>query len=98
MTPTAEQKRRWARVSELGCLACRREFGDDAEYPPASVHHCRHNCGLAQRNHDEVAPLCPQHHQWGPISRHGSPAAFAVLYGDDARLHAETKRLLGEDG
>lgn len=86
--PTAKQRRRWARVVAIGCLVCG---------GPASIHHCRHACGLGQRNHDHVAPLCGEHHQYGAISRHGKGGKeFVELYGSDLSLHIETCLRLGE--
>lgn len=87
MKPTAKQKKRWERVVALGCLCCRQR---------PSIHHCRHECGMGQRNHDHVAPLCPECHQHGKISRHGTPKEFTELYGTDKDLHEETQKLLGE--
>ncbi|HBA72306.1 MAG TPA: hypothetical protein DCZ63_09005 [Geobacter sp.] len=86
--PTAAQKRRMARVVDLGCIICGR---------PAAIHHCRHACGMSQRRHDHIAGLCGDHHQHGPISRHGQGAKeFKEKYGDDRWLHEETCRRLGE--
>ena len=87
--PTAAQKRRFQRVVDLNCLIC------DG---PAEIHHCRHECGGSQRNHDHIAPLCPYHHRilGFTISRHGSPKVFADLYGTDKELHEKTCKLLGE--
>lgn len=84
---TAAQRRRWAKVAEMTCLVCGR---------PANIHHCRHECGMGQRNHDHVAPLCSLCHQHGNISRHGSGSnEFQALY-PDRWLHEETQRRLGE--
>jgi len=80
--PTAAQRRRFERVAALGCLACG---------GPACIHHCRHECGMSQRNHDHIAPLCRWCHQDGPVSRHRAPAMW-----DDKELHEETQRRLGE--
>ena len=86
--PTAEQKRRFDRVAALGCLVCGGE---------ANIHHCRFACGMGQRNHDHVAPLCKWHHQDGPSSRHGNPRSFAMLNGGDRELHERTCELLGDE-
>ena len=97
MRTTAADRARWQRVVKLGCLACRQDFGPDADLGPACIHHCRHNCGLGQRKHDQVAPLCPTHHQHGPVSRHGEGAReFREKYGSDRELHEQTERLLGD--
>lgn len=86
--PTASQRRRWSRVASLGCLVCHGE---------ANIHHCRHECGMGQRNHDHVAPLCKYCHQDGPVSRHGQGSnIFRAEYGDDRDLHEMTVAKLGE--
>lgn len=85
--PTAAQKRRWAQVAALGCLCCG---------GPANIHHCRHECGMGQRNHDHVAPLCKWCHQDGTVSRHGTPGEFAMEWGTDKDLHERTMNMLGE--
>jgi hypothetical protein len=86
--PTAAQKRRMDAVAKLPCLVC--------GGMPVQIHHCRHECGLAQRNHDHIAPLCPECHQHGPESRHGNSKAFAIQNGHDGFLHFCTMKLLGE--
>jgi len=80
--PTAAQKRRWSKVVELGCLIC------DG---PAEIHHCLHDCGMSQRDHDQVAPLCPGHHLVADGSRHKDPGAWS-----DKGLHLQTVYLLKE--
>lgn len=81
--PTAAQRRRWTRVAALGCL-------NDGR--PAIIHHCRHECGMSQRNHDHVAPLCGDCH----LLRHNNPKRFYAQVGTDKELHDETVRRLGE--
>lgn len=85
--PTAAQKRRMAKVAELGCLNCGR---------PANIHHCRHECGMGQRNHSHICALCRFCHQEGPKSRHMNPKWFAENVGTDLELHLKTCKLLGE--
>jgi len=87
MRPTAAQKRRMERVAQLGCLVC-----DGV----ANVHHCRFSCGMSQRNHDHVAPLCSDCHQHGPVSRHGQGSREFQEKFPDRWLHEETCRRLGE--
>ena len=85
--PTAAQKRRWSQVAALGCLCCG---------GPANIHHCRHECGMGQKNHDHVAPLCKWCHQDGPVSRHGQGSKEFLAKYPDRWLHEETRRRLGE--
>ena len=85
--PTAAQRRRFEKIASFGCIICG---------SPAELHHCRHECGMSQRNHDHVAPLCDWHHRHSVLSRHSNPKDFAQMYGDDRELTEKTKRLLGE--
>lgn len=85
--PTAAQKKRWDMVVDLGCLITG---------GPAELHHCRHECGMGQRNHDHVAPLSPELHRTGSLSRHGQGSReFQEKY-PDRWMHDETCRILGE--
>jgi len=88
MKPTAAQKRRFYRVAQLPCLACGGW--------PTEVHHCRHECGMSQRNHDQIAPLCGGCHRASTFSRHLDPKEFAERVGTDLELHEKTCELLGE--
>lgn len=87
--PTKRQKDRFSRIVELGCLVP----GCGGE---ANIHHCRHACGMGQRKHDHVAPLCKYHHQDGPFARHKDPAKFVEFIGTDEDLHEKTCLMLGE--
>ena len=89
MKPTAAQKERFNRVAALACLKCGRK--------PVHIHHCRHECGMGQRNHDHIAPLCEWCHQLSPEARHAAPRDFARYCGTDRELHERTKQLLGEE-
>ena len=54
---TAEDKRRFDRIAEMGCLVCG---------GPSTIHHVTGYAtkpGRFSRRHDRVVPLCPQHHQ-----------------------------------
>ena len=92
---TVAQRRRMARVAELGCIACRHDgyFGT-----PAEIHHCKDH---GYRNHKKVCSLCPVHHKPtssipGILNRHLNPIEFAEKYGTDEELHRKTCALLGE--
>jgi len=55
--PTAEERRHWDRVAELGCVVCRQ---------PAEIHHVTGQAtrmGRLPRRHDRVVGLCPRHHR-----------------------------------
>jgi hypothetical protein len=98
-TPTAAQVRRWDRIREKGCIACRM---DGRGYVPTTVHHLtvggRH--GQRRRGHDATVGLCPWHHQgtcregwsvadmtraYGPSYAH-QPQLFRDWYGEDEAL------------
>lgn len=53
---TAEQKKRWARLRELGCIV------GTCDNPNAAIHHCETGMG-GRKDHDKVIPLCHYHHQ-----------------------------------
>ena len=93
MNATAKQKRRFDKISDLGCLPC---LIDGIPDTPATIHHC-HNYGY--RDHNKVIPLCPAHHQIqqaleGIPNREKNPIEFKKKYGSDSELHLMTVRML----
>ncbi len=100
-SPRFESKAlRYARVQNLGCLACRH---DGRHGVPSDMHHPLrgYRIGIAV-----VVPLCVWHHRgvcvgnpdkyaerWGP-SLHHHAKRFRAKYGTDEQLLAETERLL----
>ena len=55
--PTADQKRLWNALSELGCIV-----GPSAMcLGHTTIHHCGTGAG-GRKNHDYVIPLCVNHH------------------------------------
>jgi hypothetical protein len=94
--PTAAQKRTWAKMIDMGCLAC---LLDGIEETPATIHHCEHAYG--KRDHDKIFPLCPAHHLYqfavpGVPNRERHPIGFMQRYGSDIDLHREALRRIGE--
>ena len=90
--PTANQKRMWGRVFEVGCIACM----IDGKFSFPEIHHAK---DYGYRNHSNVYGLCPPHHRplvANVVSRHGSPAEFEKLYGTDKELLEKCKELLGD--
>lgn len=74
------------RVAALGCLACRK---DGKGYVAASLHHVRMGYGTGMRaSHWEVLPLCPLHHQHGPmgVAFHQGEREWQVKYGTELQL------------
>ena len=53
ISPTKQQRARWSRIAEMGCMICA---------SPAEIHHCFTGAG-GRKNHDKVIPLCPEHHR-----------------------------------
>jgi len=85
--PTAEQKRRWNKISALGCLICG---------GPATIHHLYTGAG-GRKNHDRVAPLCWEHH----VGRNGidgrqaySKKTWQAEFMTEAEMEARTNALL----
>lgn len=93
MKPTAKQKRRYARVVELGCYV-------GVNYP--EVNEKRQSCGgyvnihhallaALPRSNDRVIPLCTNHHvQWTPLgygfSVHNGTESFEEKYGTQEEM------------
>lgn len=70
----AKEKFHANRIVNMGCLVCRR---------PACYHHEKDGPG-AKRDHRYGAPLCVNHHQYGPNARHRiGREAFNELLGFD---------------
>ena len=87
--PTAQERRHFAKVAALPCLACGGQ---------STIHHVTgyaDRMGRAPKRHDRVVPLCPDHHQiqWGPresVEALGHRGFYRV-HGID--LMAEAERL-----
>lgn len=85
-------------VRRLPCEICVRFFGvpsDPANTVVSSAHHPRTGAGAARKNPDEDAiSLCPEHHQYGPLSLHGmGRKAFERHWGvTEAELTESTRK------
>ena len=82
-------------VADLGCIVCRNQ----GVFSPAAIHHIRKGKGLGQRSdHWHVLPLCPPHHQTGPIgiAFHAGRKTWEERYGHEDELLAQVKKLLEE--
>ena len=107
MTP-AERERRFTRIREIGCLACR-QIGI---YMEPDVHHQNlgAHAGGKRLGDDHTVGLCPYHHRGVPgdfgsqrraeellgPSLAKSPNLFRIKFGSDADLLAEQNRLIAE--
>ena len=84
--PTAADKRRFSKLVEVGCVACKLE-GMVYTYP--QIHHAR--IGTSRRDHQRTFGVCGIHHLAtsavpGIPNRHGSPKDFRETYGTDDEL------------
>lgn len=64
---TKDEKNHLSKVSELGCIVCRR-LGFIGT--PAEIHHLRAGQGWGRSSHFHAIPLCPEHHR-GKTGVHG---------------------------
>lgn len=108
---TKAELSRLARVKQLPCLACRKQFAQDFYYLQCGVTEGHHTLsGGRRRGHKFVVPLGSWHHRgvaipgvsgarmeelYGPSLANGSKP-FHEAFGSDADLLAETNKLLDE--
>lgn len=85
------------KVARIGCIVCiRLGYGES----PAEIHHPRKGAGMGQRaSHYDAIPLCPSHHRTGGygVAIHAGQKEFERLYGTEAALLDEVRRLCGFD-
>lgn len=88
---TKDERAHLSRVAALGCLACAQDGHLDT---PAAIHHVR--AGHRRRNHFEVIPLCPTHHQHGGpgVAVHAGRKSFEARYGTEDALLAQVREML----
>lgn len=107
---TPDQQARQDRARELGCIACKIEWGEKegpAAMPPEIHHLTRTGRQIGQ---DETVCLCQWHHRgicapderssamslwWGPSLAKGSKP-FHARYGSNDELLAYQNKLIGE--
>ena len=71
-----EDRKRFDRLKELGCVAC----GSNN----VVIHHIRKHTGLSLRpDHQDTIPLCPKHHNMGNESIHLNKRLFEDKFGTD---------------
>jgi hypothetical protein len=103
--PTAEHRRRFSIMQEIGCIAC---LLDGRPGNPGDIHHIL--SGGRRVSHHVTLCLCPWHHRgvppnglqdrmaervFGP-SLAKSPASFKRQYGTDVELLEIQNRLIEE--
>lgn len=84
-TPTKLEREWMARISDLGCYACR----CDGIQSPASVHHIVQ--GYRRLGHLFTIPLCYEHHQ-GKSGVHMAKRSFTQRYGLELDILAELQK------
>lgn len=86
-----------SKVADIGCIICYRV---GYRGTPAEIHHIRGlGLGMGVRNsHDNVIPLCPEHHR-GNSGYHGlGRKAFERAYGvTEQELQLQLGELLNEE-
>jgi hypothetical protein len=84
-----------SRVSELGCIVCREQFG---VWSPAEIHHAREHTGAGRReSHAFAIGLCPLHHRlgnWGE-AYHAGPLEWERRYGAQREMVQRTQQEAG---
>lgn len=85
------------KVADIGCIIC---YKNGYSGTPAEIHHIRGlGLGMGVRNsHDNVIPLCPEHHR-GSTGYHGlGRKAFERKYGvTEQELQQLVEGLLNEE-
>lgn len=94
-SPTAEDKRRWSRLIELGCAV-----GPVGCFGRLTIHHC-FTGGGGRKAHEKTICLCAGHHQ-GPDGIDGreygcSKRTWQQRHDTEANLLAKVNKLLGEN-
>lgn len=103
---TKEEKQRFERMAEIGCVACR--MNKRIPLHPTEIHHLID--GNKRIGHSASVPLCQWHHRGVPPCELSSKKAnqmfgpslalngraFKEVFGNDSRLLEFTNALLGE--
>ena len=79
--PTKPQLRRFLKLYELGCIACRSFYH---VFEPCQIHHIL--SGGKRIGHDATIPLCPWHHM-GNVIRWGSVESMEGFRGPSMALN-----------
>ena len=92
--PTKEEKKWLDAVCEIGCIVCINEHN---VYSPAVPHHL--DGKTKPGAHFATIPLCGRHHQTGGcggncVARHQNKFQFEKMYGNEAELLEQTRRMV----
>ena len=85
---TAKDKKHYAKVAALGCIACKK-LGFDT--PNVEIHHIGNGTMAKRGNNREVIPLCFEHHRGGNIGTavHAGRKSFEYNFGTEQDLLRE---------
>lgn len=95
---TKDERKHLSKVAALGCVVCRRVYGEH-DPAPVELHHPRSGVGMGRRSsHYDAIPVCPEHHR-GATGFHGlGTKGFPKRYGfTEADLLEDVKRLTQTD-
>lgn len=90
---TKDEKSHLDSVSAIGCIVCR-NLGH--YWTPAAIHHIGNSTMGKRASNFEVIPLCPYHHQYGPIGHavHAGRKSFEANHGTERDLLEQVRGLL----
>lgn len=74
---TSDEKKHKSRLAELGCMVCKRIYGEH-EPGPVELHHLREG-GWGKGDYTTLIPLCVEHHR-GNTGVHGLGTKGFVSY------------------
>ena len=89
---TKAEKLHKSKLSQLGCMACKRLHGEH-DPAPVELHHLRTG-GWGKGDYMTLIPLCWSHHRGGDGIHHMGTKAFDEYYGT---LHGFTQQDLLDD-
>ncbi len=91
---TMRVKKRFFRLTEIGCIICRKEY---LEWTEPEIHHLRAGQGMGERrNHYKTIPLCPAHHRLGKagVAFHAGRQQWEDTHGNELSLLKEVNTIL----
>lgn len=97
-TPSKAESAHMGAVAKLGCIA--KSPSGKRCGARCAIHHVRMGYGAGQRaSHWEVLPLCPMHHQNGPmgVAFHAGEREWQKIHGTELDLLHEVYEALGID-
>ena len=85
---SAKDKRYYAKVAELGCIACKKLGYETLQ---VEIHHIGNGATGLRGDNRNVIPLCHIHHRTGNIgvAVHAGRESFEVIFGTEQELLEE---------